>query len=345
MGRGKQTGSKEKFGSENKTIFNIPIHYAAFWHIPVVTHIIGALSLARIVRRLSRGYQGRVVVIAYNQLWHYLPSLFWSKIFGNKIYLDLEDGNTTPNNLLQGVSDKIRHSLFDHYCNAGALLAASSLKNQVRTKNTFVCYGCAEIQPRNQKIWALPPIRILFGGSLYQETGVKLLMDAISILESQRPDLKQNMQFTITGYGAMSKVLSDFSETAGKGWIEFLGDVDRDKYLQNLYSAHIGLCLKLSTSEMGQTTFPSKIIEYASYGLAIISTQVSDVPALLDHESAILLQDETPEHLFSIFQKIGEGAYDLQALGKKGQQKINSTCSSEIVGKNLAQFLMKDTER
>jgi len=344
LGRGRQTGSKERFPIEMKTIFGFPIHYAAFWHVPVLTHIIGAFSLAKIVQQLSRGYQGRVIVIAYNQLWHYLPSLFCSKLYGNDNYLDLEDGNTPPESRLKGVSVKIRHAFFSYLCDSGAILAAKSLKDQVKTKNTFVCYGCMELQPHKQNILTRQPVQIMFGGSLFLETGAQLLMDTITLLESQQPELKHNLQFTVTGYGAMSDELSKFSETVGKGWINFLGDVDRETYLKVLNTAHLGLCLKLSTSEMGKTTFPSKILEYASHGLAIISTRVSDVPDLLDQESAILLDEETPQHLASIFLKIGDGGFDLPSLGKKSQEKINSVCSTEVVGKNLKQFLLKEND-
>jgi len=342
LGRGRQTGSKEKFPIQTVNIFGFPIHYAAFWHFPILTHIVSAFSLATIVKQLSRGYHGRVIVIAYNRLWHYIPALFWSKISKCENYLDLEDGSIPPRTLSGIAIDWIRRLLYNYFCQDGALLAAKSLKNQVKTKNTFTCYGCMDMLPVQQGKWSTQQTQIVFGGSLLRETGSQLLIDAITLLESQQPELKQKIKFSITGYGTMAKQLSDFSETTGNGWIEFFGDVDRATYLKIITAAHVGLCLKLSTSEMGKTTFPSKILEYASHGLAILSTRVSDVPDLLDNDSAILLDEETPQHLASILLKIGDGFFNLQSLGKKGQEKVNSVCSTEVVGKNLKQFLLKE---
>lgn len=345
LGRGRQSGSKEKFPIQKVNLFGFPIHYAAFWHIPILTHIVSAFSLAAIVKQLSRGFQGRVIVIAYNRLWHYIPALLSSKFYKCENYLDLEDGNIPPKTLSGNIVDQIRRSFFNYYCQEGSLLAAKSLKDQVKTKNTFTCYGCMDLLPAQPQKWSTQPIQIAFGGSLLHETGAQLLIDTITLLESQQPELKQKLRFSITGYGAMAKELSEFSKMIGKGWIEFFGDVDRATYLKVITDAHIGLCLKLSTSEMGKTTFPSKILEYASHGLTIVSTRVSDVPDLLDNDTAILLDEETPQHLASIFTKIGEGFYDLQSLGKKGQEKINSVCSTEVVGKNLRQFLLKESDR
>ncbi|MBA3073889.1 MAG: glycosyltransferase family 4 protein, partial [Anaerolineae bacterium] len=341
LGRGKQNGSKNQFPALHKIILGFPIHYAAFWHIPVVTHLVGAFSLLSLVRILSRGFQGKVIVIAYNRLWHYLPALVYSKFQRNLGFLDLEDGNIPSQHILGITIGFVRRSVFDFLCSNGAILAAKSLMNQVKTQHTFTCYGCTELQPVNKEKWLQKPINITFGGSLLYETGAQLLIDTVTWLESHQPDSKQKIQFTITGYGAMCEELRYFSESTGKGWINFLGDINHDSYASVLAKAQIGLCLKLSTSEMGKTTFPSKILEYASHGLAIISTRVSDVPDLLDDESAIFLEEETPQHLASIFQKIGNGFFDLQSIGEKGQERINSVCSLDAVGNNLKKFLMK----
>lgn len=342
LGRGKQNGSKDQFPVLHKIILGFPIHYAAFWHIPVLTHLVGAFSLLSLVRILSTGFQGKVIVIAYNRLWHYLPALVYSKFKNNMGFLDLEDGNIPSQQLIGRTIDYVRRSLFDFLCSNGAILAAKSLMNQVKTQHTYTCYGCTELQPVNKEKWLRKPINISFGGSLLYETGAQLLIDTVTWLESNQPDSKQKIQITITGYGAMSEELRNFSESKGKGWINFLGEIDHESYLSELSKAQIGLCLKLSTSEMGKTTFPSKILEYASHGLAIISTRVSDVPDLLDDESAIFLEEETPQYLASILLRIGEGHLDLKLIGDKSQKKIDSICSTESVGIKLKQFLLKD---
>lgn len=345
LGRGKQTGSHEKFPVLKKTLFGFTIHYAAFWHFPILTHLVGAFSLAGLVHKLIHRSKDKVVVIAYNRLWHYIPALMLLKIYGSKSYLDLEDGTIQSQNLPGRIMNKIQTSLFSFLCHDGALLAAKTLKDQVKTDNTFVCYGCTEVTNQHEHNWSQVPTKIVFGGSLLYETGAQLLMDAITLLESQTPDIKQAIQFTITGYGTMAQALSDFASSKGKGWINFLGEIDRETYLRTISEAQIGLCLKLSSSQMGKTTFPSKIVEYASHGLTIVSTRVSDVPDLLDGGNAILLEEDTPLHLVSILQRIGNKDFDLQLLGRKSQEKIDSVCSTQAVGINLKHFFLKDVSK
>lgn len=339
LGRGRQTGNRKKHPAQTIEINGIPIHYAAFWHLPVLTHIVGAFSLSRLFRQFTKEYEGRIVVIAYNRLWHYLPTLFQAISKQAKGYLDLEDGDIPPSNWLGRVKIWVSKKIFGYLCDSGALLAGNALVAHVPTTKTFVCYGCTDLKDTDEKKWSKRPIEILFGGSLLKETGVQLLLDSLSLFASRYPELKQKLSFTLTGQGWMSEALKRFSQEDGLGWVHFLGSVDHSAYVKELSKSHIGLCLKLSTSEMGKTTFPSKIIEYASYGLGIISTRVSDVPLLLDEQSALLLKDDTPECLTGILQKIATGKVDIQSMAKRGQEKINSVSNYEIVGEKLKQFL------
>ena len=345
FGKGKQTGSGNKYPAQSKIVFGIPVHYAAFWQIPIITHIVGTFSLASLVRYLTKGFSGRVIVIAYNRLWQYLPSLIYAKCNKVENYLDLEDGPLPSKHILLRLKDIFSKQLFSLLCNSGSIIVARNIANQVRSGHIFICYGTTEIQQRDANIWSHHPIKILFGGTLVSETGVQLLIDTVTWLEFHNPELKKKISFTVTGQGSLAANLQHFAEISGKDWIKFLGSIDRNSYTKELNTAHIGLNLRLASSEMGKTTFPSKILEYASHGLTIVSTRVSDVPDLLDNDTAILLDEETPQHLASIFTKIGEGFYDLQSLGKKGQEKINSVCSTEVVGKNLKQFLLKESDR
>ena len=342
LGRGKQTGSGKKHHSLSRNIKGIPVHYAAFWHLPILTHIVGAFSLSNLFRQFTKEYKGRIIVIAYNRLWHYLPTLVLAIQTHADGYLDLEDGDTHPENWFGRMRIWISKSLFAKLCYSGTLLAGSALAAQVSTSRTFVCYGCTDLQDVDAKKWTKRPIEILFGGSLLKETGVQLLLDSLSLFAAQYPHLMHELSFTLTGKGDMAEALDLFSQGTGAGWVKFLGSVDHSTYIEKLSGAQIGLCLKLSASEMGKTTFPSKIVEYASYGLAIVSTRVSDVPLLLDDQNAILLKEETPEYLVSVFKKIAEGSYNIQTLAQKGQSKIESMCNFQVVGKSLKQFFSQE---
>ncbi len=339
LGRGRQTGSRQRFPAVAKWTSGLPVLYAAFWHYPLVTHVVGALSMAILFVRLMRGRQGRVAVIAYNRLWHYLPTLVLAVLFRARCYLDLEDGAIESAQGLTHIGNVISKKLFDTLCRDGALTAAKALKAQLKTGRIFVCYGCATVASGTRTDWDAKPMQILFGGSLLAETGVSLLMDAINLLEQQAPYLKSRLKILVTGHGVMAGQLAQFSKSDGKGWIRYFGEVDHGEYMHLLKQAHVGLCLKLPSAEMGKTTFPSKIIEYASHGLLIVSTQVSDVPDLLDDNSAILLSDETPQSLVQAFTRLTDDVHAAQLLARRGSERIRSVCSYESVGRELKDFL------
>jgi hypothetical protein len=99
LGRGKQTGSYKKFPAKSTSVNGIPVHYAAFWHMPLLTHIVGSLSMALKFNKFLKDHSGRVIVIAYNRLWHYLPTLILAKLKHASGYLDLEDGTIISSGL------------------------------------------------------------------------------------------------------------------------------------------------------------------------------------------------------------------------------------------------------
>ncbi len=339
LGRGKQTGSHKRFSAFSKIVNDTPVHFAAFWHYPILTHIVGAFSLASQLKSLTSGYSGKTMIIAYNRFWHYLPALFQAKLRRIPCILDLEDGTIRSSKPLTRLMDQFSKFLFGYLCNYGAMLAGKALINQVTTDRIFVCYGCSEQKEVNQDKWFKRPIQILFGGSLLYETGAQLLLDTISLLEKQAPELSKKIHIKVTGYGSMAEQLEIFANTTGKNWITYLGNVDRQTYLNVIDQSHIGLCLKLSSSEMGKTTFPSKILEYASFGLGIITTKVSDVPELLDQSSAILLDEDTPDCLADALHRIAQESFDAKDFANKTADRVNSICNSEIVGTNLIEFV------
>ena len=215
LGRGKQNGNGEFFPAITRQVYDIFILYAAFWHFPILTHIIGSLSMAALFIRLIYNRPGRVVVIAYNRLWHYLPTLVLATMFRKHCYLDLEDGTIESDRIFSGIVNLISRKLFDFLCNKGSLIAAQSLQEQLITKRNFVCYGCTDVTPGSVAEWGIKPIKILFGGSLLAETGVPLLMDTIELLEQNYPHLKGQLVISVTGQGMMAEQLVRFSGENG----------------------------------------------------------------------------------------------------------------------------------
>jgi glycosyltransferase involved in cell wall biosynthesis len=119
----------------------------------------------------------------------------------------------------------------------------------------------------------------------------------------------------------------------------FLGKVEESDYIEILRQSHVGLCLKIPCSGMGSTTFPSKVVELASYGLLVISTRVSDVPDLFPPGSAVLLSDPSAEALVAALVAADADPKTASEIAERGNAVVRERLSAKKVGTELLAFL------
>jgi glycosyltransferase involved in cell wall biosynthesis len=228
-------------------------------------------------------------------------------------------------------------------CGAGAMLAASSLAAQYPKPRVITCYGVASpaaALPRDFSGTAELIVHI--GGSLQEDTGADLLAAAVRCLRTL-PD-PPRMRLVVTGGGESASELERLATEPGLPKVDFLGKVSRAKYLEVLSGAHVGLALKLKLGPLSDTTFPSKVIEITSMGLLLVSTRVSDVPALFGEDGVIYVEDETPAGLAEILQRISNDRLPLREIALRGQRQVQELCSEARVGKALKNFFFDDIQ-
>jgi glycosyltransferase involved in cell wall biosynthesis len=336
MGRGKQDGSGQGYPSFAKRVAGVAFIYARFLHLPIITHFVSAVSLACLILRLSR--RRKLTLLAYNRLWHYLPALIVARLCGARCFLDLEDGFALVTRApLARIGDRCVGSLFDLLCGSGVLLANSALAAQVTIPHRRVWYGMLPELPVRSD-WSRLPLGVLFGGTLHEERGCRLFIDAVRRLMNEL-GVKQRgrMRFHVTGHGPMQL---EFEAFAGEtnGWVTFPGLLDRPSYLKVLGASHVGLMLNLSTREMSGTTFPSKVLEYAAAGLLVMSTPVSDVPAFFGADGAVLLSAETPQALAQALADVLANLERAAATAERGAQRAHDRCAPSLLTMQLITF-------
>jgi hypothetical protein len=91
FGRGRQRGTGFKYSIKVGRLNGTPIIYAAFWHLPVLTHIVSLCSAAAIVLSLCWRRRVRSLII-YNRSPHAICALMIANLFHHPCVLDLEDG-------------------------------------------------------------------------------------------------------------------------------------------------------------------------------------------------------------------------------------------------------------
>ena len=340
LGRGRQNRTGRWYASEARLSGKSSIIYCAFIHLPLLTHVVTAISLIILVRHLVRN-SANVTLLSYNRAYHHIPALILARFLKVRSFLDLEDGYTLDGNgLIRDVKNKITRCLFRWLCPHGVMVANSGLARQLDRTPGLVCYGVAlnEILPNQD--WRSARLQVLFSGTLLEEVGCKLLMGAVEILRGQQPGLVRELHFVVTGKGPYASAFRALAAQA-PDWVTFGESLSRGAYLEAISSCHIGLSLRLAAHEMSATTFPSKVVEYAQYGLLVVSTRSSDVP-LLFGDDALYLEDETASALAVMLAGLPHRRDELCNIANRGRARVLLRCSPETVGAEIGHLLAQD---
>jgi glycosyltransferase involved in cell wall biosynthesis len=335
LGRGRQDGTWRWYGARTTRLDGVPVSYAAFFDAPVLTHAVTVLSAGLLALRLLRPAGAAVF---YNPSPHYLGAVAAAALRGARRVLDLEDGARSDQ---PGARARIRSWLERGYlqvCRGGVIAANTALPRGACPLSRMVGYGVAP-SVVTVRSWE-PPLTFLLSGSLLEDTGTGLFLEALDVLERTRPDLVPRSRFVVTGFGDQAARLEEAQGAHPEGWLRFLGRVPGPEYERLLETCHCGLCLRLPERSMGATTFPSKVVEMAAYGLLVVSTRVSDVPLLFDDSSAELLPEASPAALASAFARIIEDPERARDNADRGLAIVRGRLSAEIVGRQLRAFLL-----
>jgi len=340
LGRGRQNSTGSWYLSRARRSGKSASVYCAFLHFPLLTHIVTALSLTMLVVRLAQKSPS-LTLLSYNRSYHYVPALVVARVLKVRSYLDLEDGYTLDGfDPIRDLKNKITRSLFRWLCPHGVMVANSGLARQLDRTPGLVCYGVATNEIPPSQDWCSARLQVLFSGTLLKEVGCKLLVEAVEMLRIQQPDLVRELHFVVTGKGPYA---SEFRALAAQApdWVSFGESLPRRDYLKAISNCHIGLSLRLGIHEMSSTTFPSKVVEYAQYGLLVVSTRTSDVP-LLFGDDALYLEDETATALADMLASLPERRHELHGIASRGRARVLMHCSPEAVGAEIGNLLKQD---
>ena len=126
-------------------------------------------------------------------------------------------------------------------------------------------------------------------------------------------------------------------------WLSFGESLGRKAYLDVLNSSHIGLSLRLAGYEMGETTFPSKVVEYAQHGLLVLTTRASDLPTLFGQE-ALYLEEESARALASLLASLPRLRESLRNTAIRGRKRVLNACAPEVVGHGIRRLLVQNRD-
>ncbi|MEO6118915.1 MAG: glycosyltransferase, partial [Methylotenera sp.] len=154
----------------------------------------------------------------------------------------------------------------------------------------------------------------------------------------------RSLIFKITGKGDCLEQFKTLAYSSEKPVVIVYGRTTDDEYRQILASTHVGLALKPNSGALAHTTFPSKVIEFASQGILALTTDISDVRKVLS-DGAIYLEVDDSNLLIEKLQWIVEHRDAARALSLNGMRAVSVACAPERVGQMLSDFLFKSSAR
>ena len=294
-----------------------------------------------------RNVRSSDIVIFYNHSFEFLFGLIILRLRGVLPFLDIED---VPRDDAKGYYEKIlNHIFFLFYklTDSRKIVVSNQIASNLGIKDYFVAYGAVEgsckLPYRSNKIkWDSleknSPLRIHYGGTICEDTGLFLVCDVIRYMLGVLNDY--NMQIVITGIGG-EKEFTELQSECKYSNIEIIvkRDLSREDYIDTLDSCHASLAMKLKGRSMSDTTFPSKVVEITSHGVLLISTVVSDIQLLFDDSNSLLLHVATPECIGDKILSIFKHKDNMYNISINGYKVANKTFNERIVGKKLAKFL------
>lgn len=341
LGRGRQNGTGIRYPATARRLQHGIILYADFWQSPWLTHFVSFVSPALLLIKLMRHYPNPSI-LAYNRSYHYLLTLLLARLLGVRAYLDLEDGyNVEGRGIFRRLKNELTRKLFSWLCLQGSIVANSRLAEQLNYPPKMVCYGVVTPSTCSlEKDWDSRRLQVIFGGTLLEDVGCKLLLTAMDILRHEYSEAVNGIHIVVTGKGPFAKEFQNLAENFPH-WLSFHHSIPRVDYLSLLNFSHVGLSLRMSNYEMSTTTFPSKVVEYAEHGLLVLTTHSSDVPSLFGN-TALYLDQETPEDLAFLLSNLPGRRAELRSMAFAGRQRILETCSSGVVGQALKAMLASE---
>lgn len=336
LGRGRAGGSVAFFPSILRRAQGVPVFYAAFSSIPLVSELVSLLAPLGIIFRYW--HQNPKAVIYYNRTTAYLPFLFVSSVLGCKNVLDLEDAEVPATGGKQaGFLAKMVTTLFDRFCKGGALLACNALAEYTTTRPVLSYYGTAVVEQASKK-WQSECVTVLMAGSLCFDTGADLLIDALRQLRREAPTWARQLRFEVTGSGTSLEGLIALAAEPDSPQVIVHGRMTDFQYRGVLRRSDVGLALKLNAGPLANTTFPSKVVEFAADGLLVLTTDISDVRHVLGSGALYLTSDE-PQALIDLFEAVVRDRLSARTNAQLGLQNVQALCAPFASGQRLANFI------
>lgn len=324
----------------------VPAVFVATLRSKYLRKLFGPVFLAAFFWQRARSGDA---VILYNHAIEYLLTILLLRFKGVHVVQDIEDVPRHEGWDVREMLHQLGFALTFRLTSPRKMVVAEHVARRLGLSDYVVIRGVAAFN-HSQDLsetgkWAAlqdgKPLILHFGGTLRSDTGVELFCASVAALAQSESRLVRPVVFVVTGEGALDqfRALQDSLTSSSKVKVEIKGKLRKADYDVLIDSCHVGLSLRQPGSDYSGTTFPSKVIEITSRGLALISSDRGDVTALFGEESAFLLRDYNAGELSSVIIRLAQDPVHAEQVAVAGRQLSIQTFSLEMVGQQMARLI------
>lgn len=164
------------------------------------------------------------------------------------------------------------------------------------------------------------PFQILCVASFEEVKGHRYLVEACRILTDQGIDFECHL----VGYGPLChKIQNQIEELDLDSKFQLHGGLPRNEVIDLLAKSDVFVLPSVPTKQGKREGIPVVLMEAMASGLPVISSQLSGIPELVDHESSgILIEPEDSEGLARSLMRMMQDSERRNRLGQEGRKKV-----------------------
>lgn len=307
-----------------------------FLNIPLIKQVTQILSVYKAASQYIKKNKDTVVV-CYNMYPQVGTPAVWLKHFGCKVIPILADLPIDCNYQNKGFGKRIRDA-FDNQTKRNIrkadrviVLNKNARDIYAPEKDYLVMDGGVNLSEYNagEKIEKKKCKNIVYGGSLFEYSGVRQLIDAMDLVEDK------SIELHIYGDG----LLRDYAEKSSNPQVFYHGKISNQRMLQEQKKAWLLVNPRPIEDPIAQVTFPSKIFEYLMSGTPVLATRLNGFTEEYQ-DKMFLARDNSSRELaywINIIAKMREE--ELQQVADKARRFVINERTWDVQIKKMVSFI------
>lgn len=197
-------------------------------------------------------------------------------------------------------------------------------RHGVPARKVDVIYPGFDVPPIRARKSDREGVSFLFIGREFRRKGGPLVVEAFEQLKQKLPDI------------SLTIVTRDVEQVKQTPSIRTVGFMDRDELYRSIYPAADVFVMPTEAEGWGFTN-----AEAMSFGLPVISTNISAIPEIVEHgATGLLIEPNDSDGLLDAMARLAESRDLREEMGARGRERFISHFSREVFRDRLQEFYL-----